>query len=210
MKIQMIILLILAAFHSAEVFAHPVSYQGATSVMSYNKDQENELLVTYSFKSYFAAALEYYKVEKVTYTVPRLDFLLKRWNNEDSQGNIYLSGGYGTERSFDEQVGVGFASAEADWESRKYYTSLQYNRFFRKDTANADRTDFEDTKLRAGVAPYLADFNEINTWLILEAEKMNDKSVQLTQYVRLFYKNVLIEVGAGFDGGWAFNYMVHF
>lgn len=195
---------------NGEAFAHPVSYQGAVSLMSYNKEDENEVLLTYSFKSYLAAAAFYFREGDVNYTMPRLNWLAKRWNNEDSQANLYLSGGYGVERSFNEQVGVGFGSVEADWESRKYYTSVQYNRFLRKDTDAASRPDFETIKLRAGLAPYLAGYSEINTWLILQAEKMNDKPVELTQFIRLFYKNALIEVGAGFSGGMAFNYMVHF
>ncbi len=178
--------------------------------MSYNKEDENEILLTYSFKSYLAAALYYFREGDVNYTVPRINWLAKRWNNEDSQANLYVSGGYGYERSFNETVGVGFGSVEADWESRKYYTSAQYNRFLRKDTDAASRPDFETIKLRAGFAPYLAEYSEINTWFILQAEKMNDKPVELTQFIRLFYKNALIEIGAGFDGGMAFNYMIHF
>ncbi|WP_374080001.1 hypothetical protein [Bdellovibrio bacteriovorus] len=190
--------------------AHPVSFQGATSLMSYNKEKENELLLTYSFDRSWAAGLSYFKMEDIEYTIPRINFLAKRWNNDDSQGNIYLSAGYGTERSFDENKGVTFGSVEADWESRKYYTSIQYNKFFRQDSDAVDRTDYEHTKGRLGVAPYLAEFNELNTWLIVQFDKVNDKPIETTQFIRLFYKNAMIELGAAFGGGWAFNYMVHF
>ncbi|WP_142696009.1 hypothetical protein [Bdellovibrio sp. NC01] len=178
--------------------------------MSYNKDQHNEFLLTYSVKSYLAAAVYYFREGDVNFTIPRVNYLAKRWNNEDSQGNIYLSGGYGYERSFNQTVGAGFGAIDVDWESRKYYTAASYERFLRQDQDDISRPDFEVMKVRAGVAPYLAEFNEINTWFILEAQKMNDTPVVLTQFVRLFYKNVLVELGAGFDGGWAFNYMVHF
>ncbi|WP_374028773.1 hypothetical protein [Bdellovibrio bacteriovorus] len=198
-------------FFSAEFsVAHPVSFQGATSLMSYNKENENELMLTYSVKNYLAAGLTYYKVEDVEYTVPRLNFLAKRWNNEDSQGNIYLSAGYGSERSFEERNGVTLVSADVDWESRKYYTSFQYNKYFRQDTEAANRTDFEMMKARVGVAPYLAEYNELNAWFIVQFEKSNDKAIETTQFIRLFYKNVLVEFGATIGGGWAFNYMVHF
>ena len=195
---------------TATSFAHPVSYQGATSLMSYNKENENEVLLTYSFKSYLAAGLYYFKEGKTDFTMPRLNYLAKRWNNEDSQGNIYLSGGYGVEKSNEENKGVGFGAIDVDWESRKYYTSAAYYRFLRDHSGDISRPDFEIIKVRGGIAPYLAEYGEINAWFILQAEKMNDKPVELTQFVRLFYKNVLIELGAGFDGGWAFNYMVHF
>ncbi|MBO9668134.1 MAG: hypothetical protein J7501_15135, partial [Bdellovibrio sp.] len=103
---------ILVLLASTQGFAHPVSYQGATSLMSYNKNEENEVLLTYSFKSYLAAGLYYFREGDVNYTLPRLNFLAKRWNNEDSQGNIYLSGGYGYERSYDQTVGVGFGAVD--------------------------------------------------------------------------------------------------
>ncbi|WP_413561372.1 hypothetical protein [Bdellovibrio sp. HCB209] len=178
--------------------------------MSYNKPEENEVLLTYSFKSYLAAGIYYFREGKTNYTLPRLNYLAKRWNNEDSQGNIYLSAGYGQENSANENVGVGFGAIDVDWESRKYYTSAAYNRFFREDSSQLARPDFEVIKLRAGVAPYLAEYNEINAWFILQAEKTNDNPVELIQFIRLFYKNVLIELGAGFNGDWAFNYMIHF
>lgn len=190
--------------------AHPVSFQGAVSLMSYNKEKDNELLLTYSFTRYLAVGLDYYKMENVEYTIPRLNFLAKRWNNEDSQGNVYLSAGYGTDRSFEEIKGVTLASVEADWESRKYYTSVQYNKFFRQNSDTVSRADYEHIKGRLGVAPYLAEFNELNTWLIVQFDKVNDKPIETTQFIRLFYKNVLIELGASIGGGWAFNYMVHF
>lgn len=195
---------------STKVLAHPVSYQGAVSLMSYNTAKENELMLTYSLKNYLAAGVTYQREDNVYFTVPRINYLAKRWNNEDSQGNIYLSAGYGQERSFDQALGVGLGAIDIDWESRKYYTSAAYSRYLRQDKEDIDRVDYEIMKLRAGVAPYLGEFNEINTWLILQTEKRNDTAWELTQFVRLFYKNVLIEVGAGFNGSWALNYMVHF
>ncbi len=209
MKMFALLLVLIASF-SIQVQAHPVSYQGATSLMSYNKPDENELLLTYSFKSYLAGGLYYFKVDDVNYTLPRVNFLAKRWNNEDSQGNIYLSAGFGGEKSYDQTKGVGFAAVDLDWESRKYYTAASYSRFFRDHSEPQLRPDFEMMKLRAGVAPYLAEYNEINAWFILQADKQNDTGVELTQFVRLFYRNVLVELGAGFNGNWAFNYMVHF
>ncbi|WP_295903218.1 hypothetical protein [uncultured Bdellovibrio sp.] len=190
--------------------AHPVSFQGAVSLMSYNKEKENELLLTYSFDRQWAVGLNYFKMENFEFTIPRINFLAKRWNNDDSQGNIYLSAGYGSDRSYDEIKGVALGSVEADWESRKYYTSIQYNKFFRQDSDKADRTDYEHIKGRLGVAPYLAEFSELNTWLIVQFDKENDKAIETTQFIRMFYKNAMIELGATIGGGWAFNYMVHF
>jgi hypothetical protein len=66
--------------------------------------------------------------------------------------------------------------------------------------------------LRAGFAPYLAEFNELNAWFILEANHMNKgmSDVEITPLIRLFYKNILIESGSSFKGDVQFNFMVHY
>lgn len=195
---------------SIQALAHPVSYQGATSLMSYNKDAETEWMLNQSLRSYFAVGVQYTKTEYFELSLVRANLLAQRWNNENSQGNIYLSVGSGIEKSFGENKSASMGSIEADWESRKYYTSIQYNKFIRENSGNIVRPDYETLKGRFGVAPYLADFNEINSWLILQFDKTNQESIETTQFVRLFYKNTLIELGARIGGGWAFNYMMHF
>lgn len=205
-----ILLLLLISSLSLPAFAHPTAFEGAWGFMSYNDEKENEFSVNYSFKSYIAGGVSFFKFKDVEITVPRVNTLLKRWNNEDSQGNIYLSGGYGLEKSFNESQGVGFLQADADWESRQYYVSAQYVQFLRKNSDVVSRDDIRQTKLRAGFAPYLADYNDLNTWLIWQIKKENEEDPETTQFVRLFYRNVLIELGATFGGGWAFNYIVHF
>lgn len=190
--------------------AHPVSFKGATSLMSYNKEGESELQLAYSVTSKFAVAANYIKLEESSYSLARVNYLLQRWNNEESQGNIYLSAGYGVENTLDEKKGVGLVSVDADWESRKYYIASQYTRLLRDNISTRSDVDYEMSKLRLGVAPYLAEFHELNTWFIVQFDKQNDQSIQTTQFIRLFYKNALIELGANLSGGWAFNYMIHF
>ena len=61
------------------------------------------------------------------------------------------------------------------------------------------------------MAPFLADYTDLNVWFILQAEKQaGQKQIELTQFLRFYMKNTLWEVGAGFNGDWAFNYMIHF
>lgn len=191
--------------------AHPVSFQGAWGLMSYNQETERELTLNYSFRSSFAGAASFYKFNNtVEAYIPRVNFLLKRWNNDDSQGNIYLSVGYGVEKSFNESSGLGLTEVDADWESRKYYFAAQYAQFFRNSSDLVPRDDFRRSKGRIGFAPYLAEYTDLNTWFILQVEKKEDLDPEMTQFVRLFYRNVLLELGAPLNGGWAFNFMSHF
>jgi hypothetical protein len=193
-------------------FGHPVSFKDGTGLMSYNSQSMNELLLTYSFSPSFAVATTYLRDSKSEFYIPRLDFLLKRWNLDDSQGNIYFSGGAGLEKFNLKSYGVRLAELVADWESREYYVSLTQLYLNRDNDLNAllPLKEYNHTKARVGFAPFLADYNDLNVWLILEANKHNrDEQIELVQFVRMFRKNVLWEVGAGFDGSLAFNFMVH-
>jgi hypothetical protein len=196
---------------SANSFAHPVSFKDGLGIMSYNNTKMNELLLTYSFNPRFALATTYIRDSKSELYIPRLDFLLQRWNNDDSQGNIYLSAGAGTEKFNAENYGVRLAEVVVDWESRKYYTYFEHLYINRDNDQNSliPLQDYNHSKARVGFAPFLADYNDLNVWLILQVEKHNDEQTQTTPFLRFFMKNVLWELGAGFDGSMAFNFMIH-
>ncbi len=205
------ILLFLILFSSQGLFAHPVSYKDALGIMSYNNSKMNEILLTYSLTPMFAVATTYLRDSQSEFYIPRANFLLKRWNNDDSQANIYLSTGAGYEKFNSNNYGARLGEVIADWESRKYYTYFEHLYLCRDNDQNnlIPNKDYNHTKARIGFAPFLADYSELNVWLILQTEKHNNESVQTTQFLRFFMKNVLWEIGAGFDGSMAFNFMIH-
>ena len=205
-------ILALVTTFSFVAFAHPVSYKGATGIMSYNSPEMNELLVTYSFNFNYAAAATYLRDSKSEFVIPRFNYLVKHWNNTDSQGNIYLSRGIGNEIYNDKTYGVRLAEFIADWEDRRYYTYLEHLNLTRDNDQNPmlPETSYNHTKLRLGYAPFLADYNDLNVWTIVQFEKHNeDKQIEATPFLRFFMKNVLWEIGAGFDGSTKFNFMIH-
>lgn len=170
-------------------------------------------MFTHSFTSKFSLAARYLRLQtkegERTFYVPQANFLLKRWNELDSQANVYLSLGHGGEKINSSFKNTSSAAIEADWESRKYYVSFREDTLFSHQ--NSDRNIYQ-TKVRAGFAPYLAEFDEMNTWFILQADtsnKMGDE-FKLTPFIRLFYHNVLTEFGVSSKGDAQFNFMVHF
>jgi hypothetical protein len=193
--------------------AHPVAFAGSYSIMTWNSKEMNDWMFTHSFTSNFSLTARYLRLDtkdgERTFYVPQASFLLKRWNELDSQANIYLSLGHGGEKVNSSFKNTSSAAIEADWESRKYYVS------FREDVLishkNSDRNIYM-SKARAGFAPYLAEFNEMNTWFILQADMTNkmEKDFKLTPFIRLFYHNVLTEFGVSSKGDAQFNFMVHF
>lgn len=177
--------------------------------MSTNRDDMSDLYLGYSVTSRYSLGVHHMAMsladKKEEYSVVGANILLKRWNEADSQGNIYIGGGGGLHRDSQEQNGAAYTALEADWESQKYYTSAQAMYFHENEDEN-----FKYFKVRAGFAPYIGDYKEINTWIIWQAEQMQNQSWELTQLVRLYYQNFLMELGYRFGGGYQFNYMVHF
>ena len=193
--------------------AHPVAFAGSYSIMTWNSKEMSDWMFTHSFTSKTSLAARYLRLQtedgERTFYIPQVNFLLKRWNELDSQANFYLSLGHGGEKINSSFKNTSSAAIEADWESRKYYVS------FREDAIishkNSDRNIYQ-SKVRAGFAPYLAEFDEMNTWFILQADmgnKMEDE-FKLTPFIRLFYHNVLTEFGVSSKGDAQFNFMVHF
>ena len=64
--------------------------------------------------------------------------------------------------------------------------------------------------LRVGHAPYLAEYDELNIWLMLQY--MNHprglNRHMTTPIVRMFYKNVLWELGVSTDGTFIINFAI--
>ena len=81
--------------------AHPVAYAGSNSIMTWNNPEMSEWMFAHSFTSHYALAARYFRNETVDgkreFYIPQLNFLLKRWNELESQGNVYLSIGHGGE-----------------------------------------------------------------------------------------------------------------
>src|ERR1700744_2969911 len=82
--------------------AHPVSYQGAVSVMTWNQSYVSDFWTTYSYAPFGAAAARYMRMDmkdgsEMKVALPQADFLLYRKNAKTYQANIYTFGGWGGE-----------------------------------------------------------------------------------------------------------------
>lgn len=197
----------------SNAFAHTVSYKGANSLMFSNGSQMSNWTLNHSFTSKIAGATSYLRFEnedakREAYLV-RGNFLLKRWNELASQGNLYFSLGQGMMKKNNKFDAAGLYSIEADWESRKYYVAFMHEGLM--SYKSSDDQIFM-TKFRMGFAPYLADFEELNAWAILEVKNVSKmkKDITITPLIRLFYHNVLMEMGISSKGESEFNFMIHF
>jgi len=138
--------------------------------------------------------------------------LLKRWNGEASQANFYVQSGIGAAHSdegeFDDRTELlAFFGISTDWETRRYFVQYQ-NKYL--DAGNI--SDRFSQKLKVGIAPYLADYGSIHTWLMLELRHSPESEEQLvvTPLVRLFSGPNLLEGGVSDEGDVLFNFIHRF
>ena len=170
------------------------------------------------------------------------NFLLKRWNGENLQANLYMNLGIGSssigerggnnriidhafelgsvsEKTTETSIGregmrtAGLGLLQFDIENRDYYFLFKQLRIFNGLGSGAEN-DLTQTMVRLGFTPYVVNFDGIHSWLILEWQEVrfskNQSRVEVTPFLRIFYKNLLFELGQSLDGVTKFNYITHF
>ncbi len=178
--------------------AHPVMWKGAQDYSIRLSSDIRDLYGYYTMGRYTAIGFHINQVQHDTGVYAHLNRRFIRINTPGSQQNLYGLLGLG-------MAGDRFAvngSLEWDWESQRYFTSIKGFTYSAR-TMNILRT-------RVGFAPYVSDFNGLNTWLMLEYESNN--MIQpyqfLTPLIRLFKGQYLFELGFGSRSFVAI--MVHF
>ncbi|HXH74672.1 MAG TPA: hypothetical protein VNJ08_06880 [Bacteriovoracaceae bacterium] len=205
---------IVLAIHSMSLFAHPVIYKegivaSSSNMMSYSDNQ-----IMYSWSNRWSSGLNHWRFTKnnknTEFAFLKTNHLLYRYNGEYSQGNVYIHGGIGVADSEIEkkQTNEGYMTGfELDWETRTIYTALKHYYFISPKV-----TDLSMTQARVGFSPYEAGFDQLQSWLMLQAMYMPDveREITITPLLRFFYKNVLWEIGSSTRAEWLINVMVHY
>lgn len=134
--------------------------------------------------------------------------LLKRWNAEHSQGNLWLVAGLGPVggNDFGGQRLMLAPGLSADWETTRLYVSATA-RLYRAAGMNHDYA-----AVRAGFSFYEADYDETQPWLIVEARRMRGLSdrIEVTPMLRLIHSRYFVEAGINTMKQVRFNYMYIF
>ncbi len=193
--------------------ARPISYPEGWTVMQTNDWEKNRLHVHYSpnIKNSIGVVLED-ELESDRFNISmQWNKLLYRKNTKTSQANLYLKTEAGVAFKGNDKEPNASIGIAGDWETRRWFTSYE---------ANARWADeFDDgsfhQKARVGVAPYVADYGSLHTWIMLQVEhhpEELDKDFQLiyTPMVRLFKGDYLGEFGVSSNGDVMFNWIVRF
>jgi hypothetical protein len=168
----------------------------------------DDLEVHYSPTARYAVGYraEYDRNDDTTMHTAFSNYLLQRWNNPTSQGNIYLRGGLGVLDNDGDAKGAGFYGLQADWETRQIYTAYEVTvRYKGSDPALAQTA-------RVGYAPWLTNYNEVAPWFMLEVkhEPESGDPVTVTPLLRLMYQTTMFEAGASDRGDVMLHLMKRF
>jgi hypothetical protein len=210
MRIFIFILASLMVFPAAAQ-AKPLSYVGGTMVMQENDETGHTLSLDYTFSPQYALGLYAKKEEggsKNMETVgPQLNTLLKRWNLPDGQGNIFNMTGAGVSSLDGKTEPSAWTGFLADYETRRIFTSYELRLMYAGDI---EKSVWQ--RARVGVAPYIGNYDDLHTWLMLQADDhpaKNDAFV-VTPLVRFFYHTTLAEAGYSSNHHLMFNWILQF
>lgn len=201
---RFLILFLFMILLPATVHARPVSYAGGWMGMTANDGDINHASVMYSPTAYFAIGsfIDHYRDTDGELYGLSANWLAKRWNNPDSQGNFYFLSGLGM--TSEDDAG-GYIGMEAGWEDRRYYVSYENRYTFADDV----KEEFQQ-KARVGIAPYVAEYGGLHTWLMLQVDHMPEgrDHFTATPLIRLFKGDYLAEAGISSEGDILFNLTV--
>ncbi len=214
MNILIKIIFGILSFLFTEITARPISYPGGWTVMLMNNNYKNSIHTHYSLSSKTSVGyrFEYFRENEYSLNALQINRLLKRWNEPNSQANLYIKAAIGNANShkkkFNEKSSLaGFLGFSGDWESQRYFVSYD-NRY--NEAGEID--SFYQQSLRFGIAPYIGDYGDLHTWLMVKLEHIPEahQNFSLTPHIRIFKGFHLLEVGANLKRKVMLNYIYRY
>ena len=180
----------------------PVLYKGGTMISAMMHSDYNQLHTSYSLSSSYALGVTYEEfkssnVKNDRYYYLQNNVLLKRFFQDDSQGNIYAKFGAGY-REIGEELTF-YGGAQADWETRTFYTALTTDMLATKDNIKRMESHY-----RIGVSPYEAKYNDLQAWLLLQISHSKYPQEEVS-----IHKTALWEIGSDLKGNWMMHFTIH-
>ena len=184
MGIRIIIILLI---FSSPGYSRPISYPGGITVMGFSDNMKDSIYTHYSPSHLYSVGIES-KKDKYTqsdYSYLRFTYLLNRKNTEKSQRNFYFQSGINPDKADNYFLGI-----HGDWETRRLYTGFSY-----KNVRLKTQT-YQDKSFQLGIAPYLGEYGDLHTWLMVKAKKNSiDNDWSVYPMLKLFRGDFLMELG---------------
>lgn len=181
--------------------AKPIAFAGGSTVMAeYGAGTMEELQYFYAPRYDFSVggghlrldSDETNKARNISYA--RLNYLVRRWNLDDAQANVFIWGGLGsaTGTTFNGTVFAQNAGAQADYETRRLYASLK------TDWQGSSEFSHRIDTLQLGFAPYLHHYGGLATWFLIQVRDYTGgihRGTETAVLLRLFKGGVWVEAG---------------
>lgn len=205
------LVVILTGYTTDPAEAKPISYVGGVMAMQENDETGHTLSMDYTIDPSLAMGLYAKKEENqskdFTTVGPQVNYLVKRWNMPDGQANIFNMTGAGVSQWHGDDEFSAWTGILADYETRRVFTSYEIRGMY--------AGDFEKSlwqRARVGVAPYLANYDDLNTWFMVQVDDhpAKEDTVVVTPLVRFFYKTTLVEAGYSSNDHVMFNWVLQF
>lgn len=205
---------VLALFATQFTLAGPMGFKESTMAMGDFSPNWREGFANYAFTGRDAVGLgglwmrsddglRVRETVEINYTRR-----LARWNQPESQANVWLIAGLGpvTGNDFSGSRTLFSPGIQVDFETTRVYVSAMV-RLYRAEGLNHDYAS-----VRAGFSFYEVDYDEIQPWLILEARRMNNlsDSTEVTPMLRVIHKRYFVEFGVNNANQGRFNFMYIF
>ena len=170
--------------------------------MVFNDFLKSSVYYHYSPTHHYSLGVEVLedKYRNENYSYLRFTYLLNRKNTFKSQRNFYFQTGVSTQG-----IGNHFYGVHGDWETRRWYSGFGVKRVI------SDTLSFTDQFFQAGFAPYLGEYGDLHTWLMLKTRKHFDEGEWHSLPVIKFLKgNTMLEVGYSHGAEWDVHLMHRF
>jgi len=198
---------------SAPVSARPVTYTGGQVLVADVHPDSMAWRYGYSGSFRWSASVgglyvdDFQGQETLDINYIRGARLLKRWNWPKAQANVFVWGGVGHARTASKSDISGHAGFQADFETRRIYTSVVSEHY--EGPSWRYRTD----TVALGFAPYEHDFDKTALWLVVKgmrATHSKDDDPKSALMLRLFNPKWWLEVGVHDNGDLLGNVMFNF
>ena len=197
-KFTILVLLLI----SSNIDGRPISYSGGSTLMMFSDNMKDSIYYHYSPTYKYSVGIEQVKDKyfKENSSYLRLTYLADRKNTQNSQRNLYLQTGLSTNGADDY-----FYGAHGDWETRRWFVGFGLKK------VKKEMVDYSQQYLQMGVAPYLGEYGDLHTWLMIKTKK-NSLNNDWSTYpvLKLFKGNSLIEFGYNNKTEWDAHYMYRF
>ena len=193
-------LILLLSFINVE--ARPISYSGGSTAMLITDNMKDSVYYHYSATYKYSVGIETVKdlIFDQEYSYLRFTYLMNRKNTRHSQRNLYFQSGISSKGRDNVFYGI-----HGDWETRRVFTGFGF-----KEVENTTQ-DYQDYFLQAGIAPYIGEYGDLHTWLMLKSKKNTLTNEWQTYPVLKFFKgDFLIEFGYDSKINWDVHMMYRF